>query len=497
MSAERGTPDSAGTPDSTGTSGSAGSSGSAGTSGNTGASGASAAALVAARLDRLPVTRWHRVLALLVGVGSFFDLYEVFLGGVLGAEVAKEWALTSTEKSAVVASAFLGMFVGSTVLSVLADRLGRRRMFLLNLAAYSLCSLLTAAAPDFTWLVVLRFLTGVGVGAELTLVDTYLAEFLPSRVRGRYMAWAYTFGFLAVPLVAFVGKRTVASTTVFGLAGWRLLLVLGAVGAIIVWFGRRKLPESPRWLVVQGREDEAERTLSELEATVRRQSGEPLPEPDRRAPEPVRTASLREMFRGEYRRRTAMWWIFQVLQTAAYYGFGSLAPIVLVHKGFAVTESLGYAAVSFIGYPVGSALSIPLVDRFERKGLIIGSALGIAVFGLGFGYAEQPVLIVAAGFLLTVCSNVFSNAFHIYQTEIFPTGLRSSGIGIAYSLSRLTSAVLPFAGIAVLEGFGATAVFVGSAVLIVLMCLNVGILGPRSNRDALEQVADRTVHQGQ
>lgn len=153
--------------------------------------------------------------------------------------------------------------------------------------------------------------------------------------------------------------------------------------------------------------------------------------------------------------------------------------------------------MSFIGYPVGSALSIPLVDRFERKGLIIGSALGIAVFGLGFGYAEQPVLIVAAGFLLTVCSNVFSNAFHIYQTEIFPTGLRSSGIGIAYSLSRLTSAVLPFAGIAVLEGFGATAVFVGSAVLIVLMCLNVGILGPRSNRDALEQVADRTVHQGQ
>lgn len=456
--------------------------------------GARAAATVAARLDRLPVTRWHKVLTLLVGVGSFFDLYEVFLGSVLGAEVAEEWALSSTEKSAVVASAFLGMFVGSNMLSVLADRLGRRRMFLVNLALYSACSLLTAAAPDFTWLVVLRFLTGIGVGAELTLVDTYLAEFLPSRVRGRYMAYAYTVGFLAVPLVAFVGKQTVASTTAFGLAGWRLLLVLGAVGAIIVWFGRRKLPESPRWLLVQGRDDEAERTLSEIERTVRRQSGQQLPEPDQRAPEPVRTASLGAMFRGEYRRRTIMWWLFQVLQTAAYYGFGSLAPIVLVHKGYDVTESLGYAAVSFIGYPVGSALSIPLVDRIERKSLIIASALGIAAFGLLFGYSGQPEIIVAAGFLLTVCSNVFSNAFHIYQTEIFPTGLRSSGIGIAYSLSRLTSTVLPFAGIAMLEDFGATAVFVGSALLIVLMCLNVGILGPRSNRDALEQVADKTVH---
>lgn len=456
--------------------------------------GASAAAMVAARLDRLPITRWHRVLTLLVGVGSFFDLYEVFLGSVLGAEISKEWALNSTEKSAVVASAFVGMFVGANVLSVLADRLGRRRVFMLNLAAYSLFSLLTAAAPNFTWLIVLRFLTGLGVGAELTLVDTYLAEFLPSAVRGRFIAWAYTFGFLAVPLVAFVGAKTVASTTVFGLAGWRLLLILGSLGGIVVWFGRRRLPESPRWLTVQGRDEEAEQTLSAVERTVRQQSGAELPAPNPRAPEPVRTVSLIEMFRGEYRRRTIMWWIFQVLQTVAYYGFGSLAPIVLVAKGYTVTESLGYAAVSFIGYPVGSALSIPLVDRLERKSLIIVSALGIAVFGLLFGMSGSPAIIMLAGFLLTVCSNVFSNAFHIYQTEIFPTGLRSSGIGIAYSLSRLTSAVLPFVAISVLEDFGATTVFLGSAVLIILLCLDVGLLGPRSNRNSLEDVADTTVH---
>lgn len=456
--------------------------------------GSSSAAMVAARLDRLPIARWHRVLTLLVGVGSFFDLYEVFLGSVLGAEVSKEWALNSTEKSAVVASAFVGMFVGANVLSVLADRMGRRRVFMLNLAVYSLFSLLTAAAPNFTWLIVLRFLTGLGVGAELTLVDTYLAEFLPSSVRGRFIAWAYTFGFLAVPLVAFVGAKTVASTTVFGLAGWRLLLVFGGLGAILVWFGRRQLPESPRWLTVQGRDDEAERTLSGIEDAVRRQTGAELPEPDPRAPEPVRTVSLREMFRGEYRRRTIMWWIFQVLQTAAYYGFGSLAPIVLTAKGYTVTESLAYSAVSFIGYPVGSALSIPLVDRLERKTLIIVSALAIAVFGLLFGMSGTPAIIMAAGFLLTVCSNVFSNAFHIYHTEIFPTGLRSSGIGIAYSLSRLTSALLPFAAISILDDFGATAVFTGSAVLIVLLCLDVGLLGPRSNRNSLEDVADKTVH---
>ena len=456
----------------------------------TGSDGTSAAALIAARLDRLPATRWHRKLTLLVGVGTFFDLYEVFLGGVLGAQIAREWSLGSLGKSAVVASAFLGMFVGAAVLSVLADRWGRRRMFLINLAAYSIFSLLTAAAPDLGALLVLRFLTGLGVGAELTLVDTYLAEFLPRAVRGRYIAWGYTFGFLAVPLVAFVGAKTVASTALFGIAGWRVLLVLGAVGGLVVWAARRQLPESPRWLTVRGRTAEADRTVSAVESEVRRQSGAELPPAVPAPVEPVRSVSLATMFRGRYRNRTIMWWSFQVLQTVAYYGFGSLAPIVLTAKGFTVTESLGYAALSYLGYPIGSALSIPLVDRVERKLLIILSALGIAAFGLLFGNAGTASVIVVAGFLLTACSNVFSNAFHIYQTEIFPTGLRSSGIGIAYSLSRLTSAVLPFVAISALEDFGAGAVFAGSAVLILLLCLDVGLLGPRSAGNSLEGVAD-------
>lgn len=449
-----------------------------------------ASARIAARLDRLPVVGWHRVTTLLTGVGSFFDLYEVFLGGVLGAEVGKEWSLNSTGKAAVVAAAFVGMFIGANVLSVLADRVGRRRMFLWNLGLYSVFSLLTAFSPNLATLLVLRLLTGLGVGAELTLVDTYLAEFLPSAVRGRYIAWAYTFGFLAVPIVAFVGAKTVASTAILGVAGWRWLLVLGAVGGLVVWIARRRLPESPRWLMVHGRDTEAEQIVSTVEETVQRQSGAPLPPVPPTRAQPARAMALSELFRGEFRRRTIMWWIFQVLQTVAYYGFGSLAPIVLTAKGFTVTASLGYSALSFLGYPVGSLLSIPLVDRFERKTLIIVSAIGIAVFGVIFGMAGSAVLIVIAGFLLTVCSNVFSNAYHVYQTEIFPTGVRSSGIGIAYSLSRLTSAVLPFVAVAVLDHLGATAVFAGSAVLIVVMCLDVGLLGPRSTKRSLESVAD-------
>ncbi|AIA02708.1 MFS transporter [Streptomyces noursei] len=443
---------------------------------------------VAARLDRLPPSRWHRKVTLLVGIGAFFDLYEIFLGGVLAAVLAEQWGLGPTAKSAVIAAGFLGMFVGANVLSVLADRLGRRRMFLVNLGGYAFFSLAAAAAPDLGWLLALRFLAGLGLGAELVLVDTYLAEFLPRAVRGRYLAHAYTLGFVGVPVAALLGARLVAGHPVLGVDGWRWLLVVGALGAAFIQLMRRHLPESPRWLSVHGRSEEADRIVTDIERRVVAETGISLPSVPDTTDVPERRVPLGAMFRGEQRRRTVMWWIFQVLQTVGYYGFGSLAPVVLAAKGYTVTDSLLYAALSYCGYPLGSALSVPLIDRIERRTLIVAAALGIAGCGLAFGFATATWAIVTFGVLLTVCSNVFSNAFHVYQTEIFPTGLRSSAIGIAYSLSRLTSVVLPFVALGVLADLGAPAVFAGSAVLMVLLCLDVVLLGPRSTGRSLERI---------
>ncbi|MEV7382126.1 MFS transporter [Streptomyces lydicus] len=442
----------------------------------------------AARLDRLPPSRWHRRITFVVGIGAFFDLYEIFLGGVLAAVLAEQWHLGHTAKSWVIAAGFLGMFAGANVLSVLADRFGRRRMFLVNLGAYALFSLLCAFAPNLSWLLALRALSGLGLGAELVLVDTYLAEFLPRAVRGRYLAWAYTLGFVGVPVAALLGARLVAAHQPLGVDGWRWLLVAGALGAAFIQLMRRQLPESPRWLTVQGRGEEAERIVAGLEERVARETGGSLPSVPETETVPERKVPLGEMFRGDHRRRTVMWWIFQVLQTVGYYGFGSLAPVVLTAKGHTVTESLLYAALSFCGYPLGSALSVPLIDRIERRTLIIASALGIAGCGLAFGFADATWAIVAFGFLLTVCSNVFSNAFHVYQTELFPTGLRSSAIGIAYSLSRLTSVVLPFVALSVLDDLGPAAVFSASAGLMLLLCLDVALLGPRTTGRSLERI---------
>jgi len=442
-------------------------------------------------LERLPVTRWHWRLVVFVGLGSFFDLYEVFLGGVLAPVLATEFKLGTIGKALVISAGFAGMFVGANVLSIVADRLGRRRVFILNLFVYSLFSLAAAFSPNVETFLVLRFLAGIGLGAELVLVDTYLAEFVPARVRGRMTAWAYTIGFLGVPLAALLGGKLVAQRELLGIDGWRWLLIFGGLGAVFVLAVRTMLPESPRWLESRGRDAEAREIVASVVAKVA--PGTPVPEAQ--TAQPTRTEGdarsvadvLRIAFR-DYRKRTVMLLIFQILQTVAYYGFGTLAPLVLVSKGFEVTQSLGYAALTFAGYPLGSLVSVPLVERFERKYLIIASALGIGVFGIVFAAADNVAVIVAAGFLLTAVSNIFSNAYHIYQAEIFPTAIRSTASGICYSLSRATSTVLPFVAVPALAALGPVAVFSGSAVLIVLLCLNVGLLGPRTTGLKLQDV---------
>jgi putative MFS transporter len=445
---------------------------------------------VAARLDRIPPIRMHKRMAVAVGFANFFDLYDIFLGGVLAAVLAEEWGLGTDGKALVIASGFGGMFFGAILLGTLADYFGRRRMFMINLGIYSGFSLAAAFSPDLTWLVILRFFAGFGLGSELSLSDTYLSELLPRQVRGRYMAGAYTLGFFGVPLAAFIGAKFVADERIL-IDGWRWLLVVGSLGAVIVWTMRRNLPESPRWYEIRGRHDEADRATRELEDKARAELGvTELPEPGEVEVAPATGATVSEIFQPPYRRRTVMLYIFQFLQTVGYYGFGTLAPLVLADKGYDIVESLGFSAVIFLGYPLGSALSVPLMERFERKHLIVASALVMGVLGVVFGFGRSTAVIIGAGFLLTATSNVFSNGFHIYQAEIFPTRMRSTAVSTSYSLSRLSGAILPFISVAALDNLGPTAVFLGSAAVLTVVALDVGLLGPRSTGLSLETSSD-------
>jgi putative MFS transporter len=447
---------------------------------------------VAARIDRLPVTRTQRWATVAVGLGLFFELYELFLTGVLSSVLVGEFGLSKAELTLVLASTFIGMFVGSLVLGRLADRVGRRRAFLLNLAVYSLFSLLGAVSMNAVWLVATRFLAGLGLGAELPLADTYLTDLLPARHRGRYIAWAYTFGFVGVPLVGFVAHALTA-TTWLGVAGWRWTFVIGSLGAFIVVLMRRGLPESPRWLESVGRTGEAEQIVARFEAEAAGVAAPavvgPSAEPDgRTSAGPTERTQVRVLFAKPYSRRTGMLVVFHVFQTIGYYGFGTMVPLVLIAKGYPISQSLLFTAVTYLGYPVGSAVSLPLVERFERKYLIIASALAMAVFGLAFGFSDSMLLILVFGFLYTAVSNLFSNAYHIYQAEIFPTAVRSTGASGTYALSRLVTAAMPFVLVPVLNDDGVGALFAIVCAAMIVVVVDVSVLGPRTTGRRLEAV---------
>jgi putative MFS transporter len=447
---------------------------------------------VAARLNRLPVTRRHVAIVVIVGVGMFFDLYEVFLAGTLSTVLKTSFHVGPDNLKLVLASAFIGAFVGAVLLSRLADRLGRRRAFFLTLGIYSVFSVLAAFSPNVEWLIVCRFIAGIGIGGELPLCDAYLSDVLPARSRGRLIGWAYTVGFCAVPAAGFLA-RWIAPREVAGFDGWRWMFIIGGLGAAICWALRRRLPESPRWLEAVGRTDEADRITREFEESARRR-GVTL-----RDPEPVAVVApqgekqphrekLSTLFAARWRRRTVMLWIFQCLQTLGYYGFGTLVPLILTAKGYDVVTSLAFSSLTFIGYPIGSLLSIPIIERIERRTLIIGSALAMTVLGLAFGFSSNTATILIAGFLYTAASNVFSNAYHVYQGELYPTRLRATGAGSAYSLSRLATAFMPFVLLPLLDHKGSGAVFICIGVAMVLLSIDIALLGPRTTGRALEDV---------
>ncbi|MCV7028704.1 MFS transporter [Mycobacterium sherrisii] len=436
-------------------------------------------------MDGLPVGAVHRKLVVAVGLGLFFEIYEIFLSSTMSATLSHDFGVRGAALKLVLASSFIGMFFGAAFFGRLADRMGRRKAFLLGLGWFSACSLAGAFAPSPALLVLARLLAGVGIGAVYPVADSYLADVLPKEHRGRLASYAYTCSFLAVPFVGFLAWWLTQHSPL-GIAGWRWLLALGSGGVVIVFALKRWLVESPRWLVYAGRIDEAQRALNIFAA------GSNVPAlridavtDDSRA-EPRREPAL--LRRAPYHRRVAMLIVFHLFQTFGYYGFGTLAALVLVSRGYTVTSSMLFSALSFLGYPIGSLTAIPLLARFERKFLLVGSVVALAVFGLLFATQSSAVAIVFFGFLTTATSNVFSNVYHVYQAEIFPTSVRATAVGWTYSLSRLSSGAAPFVLIPILDRHGAGVMFTVVATALVVVIVAVLTLGPRTSRRSLEEI---------
>lgn len=453
---------------------------------------------ITARLEALGANRAVWRLVVLLSLGGFFEFYDLFLTayvspGLVRAGLFRAQGLLGLPDQAFFAAAtFAGLFVGTLFCARVADRFGRRAIFTWAMLWYSAFALLMAW-QHHGWLIHLcRFLAGIGIGVELVTIDTFLVELLPDAVRGPGFAINQAIQFSAVPVVA-VLSWFLMDRAPWGVAGWRWVVMAGAAGALVVWWLRRGLPESPRWLASKGRLDEAQAVLRTLEAGDGSLHGngttkaEPKPQ-DTPVKQAIATPPQRQasMWQPPYLRRTVMLVVFNFCQTVGFYGFSNWLPAFMAAHGHGQTGGLLHALPITVVYPLAPLLCLPLARGVERKWLIVAGALGTAVLGLGFAASSLVWMQVLLGALIVVSNNLMSFAYHAYQAELYPTSIRARAVGFVYAWSRLstvfTSLMIGF----FLGQFGVVGAFGFITANMLIVVAVIAWLGPPSRGRSLE-----------
>jgi MFS transporter, putative metabolite:H+ symporter len=478
-------------------------------------------ALLTARLDRLPASGYLWRLVILLSLCGFFEIYEIALTstlspGLIHAGVFKEakGLFGLTDQASFAAATFLGLFVGTAAFSAVADRFGRRRVLIGSLLWYVAATAAMAAQNTAVSVDSWRFMAGIGIGVQLVTIDSYIAELVPRKLRGRAFAVNYGLMYLAAPVAALLSWLLLPQTPL-GISGWRYVSLFPLCATAVAWWVYRVLPESPRWLLQQGAVPEAERVVAKIESEVWRElggnravsegdravsegipsgsgeipSGGDLPAPTSPREVAVGGSGLRELFRPPYLRRTAMLLALNIFQALGFYGFTNWVPALLLSQGVSFVKSLQYSFVIAIVYPLTPLLCIFIADRIERKWQIVIGATGTAVFGLLFSQQSAPATLILCGALVTVSNIVLSYSYHTYQTELYPTRIRARAVGFVYSFSRLATILSGFAIAIALRDFGTTGVFVFIASCMLVVVLAVGSLGPRTVGLTLEEAS--------
>lgn len=434
-----------------------------------------------ARLDRLPIGSFHYGIFWLVGAGMFFDGYDLYVGtNVLPAALQSGFS-TPNLNADFISKTFLGMTIGALITGFVGDRYGRRFTYQINLAIFGLASLAAAAAPDMTTLNWLRFVMGLGLGAEIVVGYSTLTEFVPPQSRGRWLAFMSFLVVSGLPVTALLGYLIIPAW------GWRPMFVIAGIGALIVWWLRKNLPESPRWLESQGRSEEAEAIM----AAIEKSAATALPAAVPRAPAPVADFTalahpplLLRMIVGS--------WVLITVNTLIF-GFVTWLPQFFLQQGLTITRSFEYTLVLVIASPAGCALGAFCADFIGRRTSIIGASIATVVLGAiyaTFTAATAPAIILTVGFLLVLVIYIqVAILFGVYTPELFPTEVRLRANGICNTLGRAATIVSPFAVLWLATGFGMPGVLGLMIALVVVQIIVVWAWGIESRQRVLEDVA--------
>ncbi|AIF54082.1 MFS transporter [Pelosinus sp. UFO1] len=443
---------------------------------------------IGARLDRLPIAKWHYQLLLLIGLGMFVDGFDNYMGGAILSELIKNGWSTNYLNAAFISSTMIGLFIGSILAGLAGDHLGRKFAYQLNLLIFGIASLAAGFATDMITLIILRGVMGIGLGAELVVGFGTFSEFVPARVRGKWTSLLSLLANCAPPVALLVSYFVIPAF------GWRTMFIIGGVLAIIVWFLRHNLPESPRWHESRGEYDKADKIVSQVEADIEREKGIKLPPAvadSTGTPPVVKKIAFWSLFRGVLLRRTIVASAVLVGMNTLVYTIVNWVPTIFVQSGISVTKSMGMMTLIMLGAPIGVFIASRTVDKFPRRSMSSFLLLFIGVLGYIYSLQRSETLIVILGVILTVVIYIYvCLACSVYVPEMWPTEARLRGMGVANAVGRISAIFSPYGVAWLLSNYGPTAVFIGLGVVVVILAIIITTMGVETRHKSLEQISE-------
>lgn len=432
------------------------------------------------RLDRLPISSFHKWAVVAVAFAYFFEFADVNTFSVVAPQLVKHWGISMNTIAYITSISFLGMFIGSIAGGWIADKLGRKKGLLITVLFFSAFSLLNAIAWDPLSLGLFRLLTGMGLSAMTIVANTYISEVFPAKVRGKHMAYAMVIGICGTPATTWVARFLIPLSD----WSWRLVFVWGSLGIVFLLF-LPKILESPRWLESRGEFDKADSVLKKLEAQATAQHGAlAIPAEYKEEIKATKKVPVLDLFKGQYLRNTVVLSILWICQTIGFFGYSTWAPTLLAKQGFTVEKSLTYVALSALGAPIGSFLASLISDRFERRWTLTVFGALIALSGLLYGVTFNPTFIVIFGLMVNIFERAYTSFAYAYSPELFPTEARATGTSIPYGLGRLSNLIGPIIISSLFTGYGYASVFYFIAGTWLVGAIVLGLFGQNTkNKD--------------
>lgn len=449
---------------------------------------------ISARLERLPLSRWHRFFIGVLAIALLFEYMDLYTFAFTAPALMEREGYTLEDVARITAFTAFGTLIGAAMAGRLADRFGRRPVLLVCVATYSIGSMINGLVTAPEMFMGLRFLTAVGFQGMNVVAIVLVTELMPAAFRGRALAWAIGIGGIGPVIIAWVGYGVVPHIE----WGWRVLYLIGGLGVVLLFALRNLVPESPRWLASVGRVDEAEAIVRKLEGRVLAEgldikSAAAVPAPKMSVGSTKRRQGLFAMLGAGWGGRLAFVSVVWSLGVVTYFGFNYWVSTMLKLRGFDLHEITLYTAIIVTVSALGPLVATMIIDRFERKHILVALGTIIAATAMILTTVSSTAMLIGLACLLGFFLQMAVAPTNTFAGEVLPNAYRSTGLGSANSVARLANiAVAPLIA-TLLLAFGVNGVFFLIVVLQVAFVIVIAVFGLRTKGTALEHISRESV----